>query len=141
MKKILIMISLSLMTAAVFAQSQTSYQCTMGELTRRVEIMHETGATVPCEVHYYKDTEAPGERQVLWRAMSEEGYCEAKTTEFVARLSGMGWNCRTGGMPAKLADVEEIEEAEAEMMDDTEALTPVEEDIELPDPGTGSENG
>jgi hypothetical protein len=141
MKKILITISLSLMSAAVFAQSQASYQCTMGELTRRVEIMHETGVTVPCEVHYYKDTEAPGEQQVLWRAMSEEGYCEAKTTEFVARLSGMGWNCGTGGMPAEPAEVEEVEDAEAEMMDDTEALTPVEEDIELPDPGTGSENG
>lgn len=144
MKKILITISLTLMSATVLAQSQASYQCTMGELTRRVEIMHETGVTVPCEVHYYKDTEAPGERQVLWRAMSEEGYCEAKTTEFVARLSGMGWNCGTGGMraePAEVAEVEEVEEAEAEMMDDTEALTPVEEDIELPDPGTGSENG
>lgn len=130
MTKMLITISISLLPVTIFAQGQTSYQCTMGELTRRVEIMHETGVTVPCEVHYYKDTEAPGERQVLWRAMSEEGYCESKTTEFVARLSGMGWNCDTTAMPAQPA---EIEEMEPEMMDDTDALAPFEEDIELPE--------
>ena len=131
MNKILIMISLSLIPATVFAQGQTSYQCTMGELTRRVEIMHETGVTVPCEVHYYKDMEAAGERQVLWRAMNEEGYCEAKTTEFVAKLSGMGWDCGAGSMSDETAD---RGEAESEMSDDTDALAPAEEEIELPDP-------
>lgn len=138
MKKLLISISLSLLSVTALAQGQTSYQCTMGEMTRRVEIMHETGVSVPCEVHYYKDTEAPGERQVLWRAMNEEGYCEAKTTEFVARLSDMGWSCGMGSMPTEPA---EMDDAEPEMMDDTEALAPVEQDIELPDPETGSENG
>ena len=63
----------------VFAQDQNNYQCSHGDLQRRVEIVYETGVTVPCEVHYYKDTEAPGERQVLWRALQQEGYCEAKT--------------------------------------------------------------
>ena len=133
MKKLLITISLYLMSTTLFAQGQTGYQCTMGELTRRIEIMHETGVTVPCEVHYYKDTEAPGERQVLWRAMNEEGYCEAKTTELVAKLTDMGWNCGAGAMPVEPA---EMEAAEPEMMDDTDALAPVEEDIELPDPET-----
>ena len=136
MKNVLTFISLSLMPAMVLAQGQTSYQCTMGELTRRVEIMHETGVTVPCEVHYYKDSEAPGERQVLWRAMSEDGYCEAKTTEFIAKLSGMGWDCGAGTMPAVESEVDDAETTnpEAEMMDDTDALAPVEEEIELPDP-------
>jgi len=138
MKKLLTTISLSLLSATVLAQGQTSYQCTMGEMTRRVEIMHETGVSVPCEVHYYKDTEAPGERQVLWRAMNEEGYCEDKTTEFVARLSAMGWSCGAGSMPTEPA---EMEVSEPELMDDTEALAPVEQDIELSDPETGSENG
>ena len=131
MNKILITIFLSLMSTTVFAQGQTSYQCTMGELTRRVEIMHETGVTVPCEVHYYKDTEAAGERQVLWRATNEEGYCEAKTTEFVAKLSGMGWDCGAGSMSDETAD---MDDAESEMSDDTDALAPAEEEIELPDP-------
>lgn len=131
MKKMLIMISTVLMSAPVFAQGQTSYQCTMGDMTRRVEIMHETGVTVPCEVHYFKDTEAPGERQVLWRAMNEEGYCESKTTEFIAMLSASGWNCGSGSVSAEPV---EMNEAEPEMMDDTDALAPVEEDIELADP-------
>ena len=135
MKKILISIAVLLLPAILFAQGQSSYQCNMGELTRRVEIMHETGVTVPCEVHYYKDSEAPGERQVLWRAMNEEGYCEAKTTEFIAKLNGMGWNCGASSAPAEAAEMEDAGSLmDADMGDDTDALAPAEEEIELPDP-------
>ena len=140
MKKTLMTIIVSLAPAALLAQGQTSIQCTMGDLTRRVEIMHETGVTVPCEVHYYKDTEAPGERQVLWRAMNEEGYCESKTDEFVATLTDMGWNC---GMPSVPSDDDGMNDAEGmndemdatEMSDDTDALAPA-EDIEMPEDET-----
>ena len=89
-------ISLTILVAAIlpFASlAQDNYQCSNGDLKRRVEIVYETGVAVPCEVHYYKDTEAPGERQVLWRAMSEEGYCEQKTREFVVQLAAWGWSC------------------------------------------------
>ena len=72
------------------AQDAGTYQCTHGDLVRRVEILTEPGLTVPCEVHYYKDTEAPGESQVLWSAQTEKGYCEAKAEEFVARLKLIG---------------------------------------------------
>jgi len=108
--------------AASFAQDSNQYQCTMGELTRRVEIMHETGVSVPCEVQYFKDSEAPGQPQVLWRALNEEGYCEAKAAAFVVQLTEMGWDCgATAAMP------EESEPApEAEMQDDTAALAPAE---------------
>ena len=133
MKKILITFVCLLLSVAVFAQGQTSYQCTMGELTRRVEIIHETGVTVPCEVHYYKDTEAPGEQQVLWRAMSEEGYCETKATEFIAKLGRMGWNCSESSSAAERAG---MDDEDAEMTDDTEALAPGEEEVALPDPET-----
>ena len=75
------------------AQDADRYQCTYGDLTRRIEIVRETGVLVPCEVHYYKDTEAPGEQQVLWRAQREEGYCEARADEFVEQLSDWGWSC------------------------------------------------
>lgn len=129
MKNVLISMVISFLPTALFAQDQASYQCTMGELTRRVEIMHETGVTVPCEVHYYKDTEAPGDNQVLWRAMSEEGYCEAKATEFIAKLSSMGWNCGTSASRDESTDMDE----EAETDDDTGALAPAEDEIELPD--------
>ena len=56
---------------------------------------------------------------------------EAKTTEFIASLSGMGWNCGTASMPVEDA---EMDDAEPETTDDTDDLAPAEEEIELPDP-------
>lgn len=122
---ITVMISLP---ALAIAQDDNRYQCTMGDLTRRIEVMHETGVTVPCEVHYYKDTESPGERQVLWRAMNEEGYCEAKTSEFVTQLTDMGWNCGIAAESVTMEDEAKPEvEPDEDMTDDTEALAPAEE--------------
>ena len=74
-------------------QDDTKFQCSYGELQRRVEIYSEPGQAVPCEVHYFKDTEAPGESQVLWSATNDASYCAAKTSEFVAKLEGWGWTC------------------------------------------------
>jgi hypothetical protein len=105
------------------AQEAGKYQCTHGDLVRRVEILTEPGLTVPCEVHYYKDTEAPGESQVLWSAQTQEGYCEAKAEEFVARLQGWGWSCGASAAPAPKA-VPEPEEAEPPVYDDTDVLSP-----------------
>jgi hypothetical protein len=113
------------------AQDVGKYQCTHGDLVRRVEILTEPGLTVPCEVHYYKDTEAPGESQVLWSAQAQEGYCEAKTEEFVARLQGWGWSCSASAEPTPEAVPEavpeaapEAEEAEPPVYDDTDVLSP-----------------
>ena len=106
----------ALLPGLTFAQDTQKYQCTHGELQRRVEILYETGLTVPCEVHYYKDTEAPGELQVLWRAINQSGYCESKMREFIAKLGELGWSCSQG--------VEA--ESEPEQDDDTEDLTPAE---------------
>lgn len=120
-KKSLILIPAFLLPILAYAQGTESYECKMGGLTRRVEIIHETGVTVPCEVHYYKDSESPGQRQVLWRALNEEGYCEAKMTEFVGKLLEMGWECGVTAAPPEVATPEEAEPA---VLDDTEALTP-----------------
>ena len=68
-------------------------QCTYGDMVRRVVIMTEPGVSVPCEVHYFKDTEAPGEDQVLWSASQQAGYCEEKAAGLVAKLEGWGWDC------------------------------------------------
>jgi hypothetical protein len=106
--------------AAAIAQDTTRYQCSIDEVTRRVEVLSEPGVSVPCEVHYYKDTEMPGEDQVLWSAQNEEGYCEARAAEFVAKLEGMGWTCWDAGAGAAEAD-------------DTTDLAPAEEDIEISD--------
>ena len=96
MRKSPLIVVLSLLPTMAFAQDSNNYQCSLNDLTRRVEIFYETGVTVSCEVHYYKDTEMPGERQVLWRAANEEGYCEAKAAEFIQKLEGMGWSCTAG---------------------------------------------
>jgi hypothetical protein len=107
------------------AQEGGKYQCTLGDLVRRVEIFTEPGVAVPCEVHYYKDTEAPGESQVLWSAQAQAGYCEAKTEEFVAALQGWGWNCTASAAPVpEAAPAPEAEEAEPPVYDDTDVLSP-----------------
>ena len=90
-----------LATATAFAQGGDRWECTMGGLLRRVEIFYEPGGLVPCEVHYIKETEAPdSERQVLWRAENEAGYCEARMREFVQRLQSLGWQCDASSAPA-----------------------------------------
>ena len=125
--KIMIFCLLLAAPVLVLAQDSGKYQCSHGDLVRRVEIYTEPGVTVPCEVHYYKDTEAPGESQVLWSAQSQEGYCKAKAEEFVAKLQGWGWSCGAAAeaAPAPEADpVAEPEEEAAPAYDDTDVLSP-----------------
>ena len=110
--KLLVAFLAAMIPGLTLGQSSQNYRCFNGELVRRVEIVYETGVAVPCEVLYYKDTEAPGERQVLWTAYNESGYCETKTREFIAQLEGWGWDCQ--------------QDAAAGQVDDTEALTPAE---------------
>lgn len=123
MKRLLLALLAGTLGGAALGQDPTGHQCTFGDLSRRIEIIYETGVTVPCEVHYYKDTEAPGDMQVLWRALSEEGYCEARASEFVAKLEAMGWDCAAG------ADAEPPAEPAVEpaVEDDTDALAPAED--------------
>ena len=62
--------------------------------------------------------------------MNEEGYCEAKAAEFIAKLEGMGWTCWEPGT------AEPDEDIAPEESDDTTSLTPAEEppeDIEIED--------
>jgi hypothetical protein len=107
-----------------FGQDAPSYQCTYADMQRRVEVLYETGMTLPCEVHYYKDTEAPGEMQVLWRAVSEVGYCELKAQEFIVKLTELGWSCAQGDDAAKDGDPAPVDVPE-------ESIEPVQEDDTL----------
>lgn len=125
--KILATLLAVLLPNLTFAQAPHNYQCSYGDLQRRVEILYETGVTVPCEVHYFKDTEAPGETQVLWRALNEAGYCERMVENFIAKLRDLGWACGQGGAPAPEQAVDAEQDTEAADGDDTEALTPSEE--------------
>jgi len=125
MKKSPLFVVFLLLPSLGFAQDVTNYQCSLDELTRRVEILSEPGMPVPCEVHYYRDTESPGDDQVLWRAQNEVGYCETRAAEFVEKLRSMGWTCWDAGSPDN--------EVQA---DDTNALAPAEEEIEIPESET-----
>ncbi len=136
MKKILLTVfGAAILPFMAVAQDQNNYLCTHGDLQRRVEVLYETGVTVPCEVHYFKDTEAPGESQVLWRALSQEGYCAEKTRDFITQLGAWGWSCDQNAgaaaapaMPAEPAEpAAPAEPAEPAAMDDTDSLAPAEE--------------
>ncbi len=110
--------------------------CTYGDMVRRIVVMTEPGVSVPCEVHYFKDTEAPGEDQVLWSAAQQAGYCEEKAAGLVAKLEGWGWDCGLGApaapepaAPAEAAEASEPAAAPEAPADTTGDLAPaVEED-------------
>lgn len=102
--------------AQALGQADSNFRCTLGGNVRRVEIAYEGGASVPCEVRYFKDTEAPGEPQVLWNARNESGYCEARTREFVSRLESLGWECTAaaGGASAGSDDTDVLGAGESQ---------------------------
>ena len=84
-----------LVPLSVSAQDAPDYRCVLQDLERRVEVVYENGTSVPCEVRYFKDSEAPGEQQVLWNAQNESGYCESHAQAFIEKLEGWGWECNT----------------------------------------------
>lgn len=111
-------------SGVVAAQDAGKYRCTYGDLVRRVEIFTEPGVSVPCEVHYFKDTEAPGEPQVLWSAQADAAYCESQTEAFVAKLEGWGWSCAAGAADAPEPGAEPEPAEEEAAQDDTDVLSP-----------------
>jgi hypothetical protein len=123
-------ISILLVTLPAIALAQAGEtQCTYGDLVRRIVIMTEPGVSVPCEVHYFKDTEAPGEDEVLWRATRQAGYCEENAAGLVAGLEQSGWDCRptdpaAPAAPARPAEPAEPAEAAEEPADTTGDLEP-----------------
>ena len=127
--KTLIVLLTAMLPSISFGQDSQNFQCTQGDLQRRVEIVQEGAASVPCEVHYYKDSEAQEERQVLWRAMNESGYCESRAREFVTKLEGWGWNCGQGSAPSATPEpaTDSAGDKEPAPVDDTDALMPGDE--------------
>ena len=100
-------LAMTIVPLAASAQGDASYRCVNGDQVRRVEVSHPTGAPVPCEVRYFKDTEAPGQSETPWRADNEAEYCDDRAAELVSRLQDFGWNCAAAAAPGA---------------DDTEAL-------------------
>jgi len=132
-RKYTLVFLMALIPGFALGETGNAYQCSFNDMQRRIEIFTEPGVTVPCEVHYFKDTEMPGESQVLWTATTEAGYCESKAEEFVAKLREWGWDCapRSGAKPAQEPEseptAESVPETDSEpeqITDDTEALEP-----------------
>lgn len=126
--RIILFLVAALLPAVASAQDSGKYQCTYGDMQRRVEIITEPGVEVPCSVHYFKDTEAPGEQQVLWSAENDASYCRTKAMEFVAKLEGWGWDCGRGVATVSEGDV--VDEA---MPEDTEEMVGTSDDEETQD--------
>lgn len=103
MKSLTTVVALLTIPLIATAQSDAAYECRMGELIRRVAVERDGSAPLPCRVAYFKDTEAPGERQVLWNAQNDASYCDARASEFVSRLQGLGWNCTAAAAGPEVA--------------------------------------
>ncbi len=88
-------------TATANAAEKSEVNCRSGELVRRVIIeVGDLGTGLPCEVVYWKDSEAPGVRRVLWNARSDAVFCETKAAGLVEKLNNSGWECEASGETA-----------------------------------------
>jgi len=78
-------------------------RCVRADQTvRRVVIeAQDPNRNVPCEVVYWKDTEQPGVRNVLWNARTDAAFCRRKADELVGRLEEVGWKCTPRGEPTE----------------------------------------
>ncbi len=137
-KRLLITLSGLLLPVTLYAQNPSDFECSFGDLNRRLVIVSEPGVSVPCEVHYYKQDESPGEHQVLWRATNEAGYCERQADQFKLKLIEWGWTCTD--RPAPAAPLGEAAEGPTEEPADDTAMTPV-DDTDVLEPGTGEDSG
>jgi len=75
----------------------SAYVWSLIGVQRRVEIdFLEAPQPVPCEVNYYKDSEAPGAKTTLWSAFNDGAYCEFQAKTFIEKLESMSWDCSDG---------------------------------------------
>ena len=83
---------------AAQAAEKSQYTCTSGDLVRRVIVeVGDLATSLPCEVVYWKDKEAPGVRRVLWNAGSDAAFCDDKAAGLVDKLASAGWRCEKLG--------------------------------------------
>jgi hypothetical protein len=80
-------------TVATTAAGQ-EFQCRRDDLIRRIELQFaDNPDRLPCEVVYWKDSEAPGQPQRPWRADHQLDFCTGKAHEMVELLEAEGWAC------------------------------------------------
>ena len=102
--RLIVMAALILSSVATHAEEIIQTSCKNGDLVRRVVVAESRLASgLSCEVIYWKDTEAPGARQVLWTARQDAGYCYSKALALVNQLEAMGWICGPISPPVDLS--------------------------------------
>ena len=69
-----------------------AYTCTNNNLTRKISVVHEPGAEVPCRVKYEKPDEG-ADVQYPWSAGNQAGYCKDKADYLADRLRSLNWKC------------------------------------------------
>ena len=70
--------------------------CSQAGLERHLELeWADSQKNAPCKVHYRKKSEDPNHHKVLWTANNDAAFCSEKAQEFVAKLEGWGWNCKS----------------------------------------------
>lgn len=106
-----------------------SWSCSHDDLVREVIVAYPQGGSLPCDVVYKKQTEGV-EDQALWSAENEEGYCEEKARELVARLESWGWVCLETVSAETGADSEPASNADP---------APAAESVEESDPASDSD--
>jgi hypothetical protein len=94
--------------ALVGSAAASETRCVRGDdAIRRVEIaVQDPNGDVPCEVVYWKDTERPGVRSVLWSAETDADFCARKAEELVETLEEGGWSCAMAGEQPRTANRE-----------------------------------
>ncbi len=94
MRYSVVLSALSLTLFTLSAQAEVTV-CKMGAAVRRVEVRYEApDAARGCSVVYHKDSENPGNEQLLWQYKFDGSQCAVKAEEFVRKLGGWGWQCK-----------------------------------------------
>ena len=71
------------------------YLCHKNAVTYWIKVEYETAEQVlPCSVYRWV---LPRQRERLWRATKDPGFCEAKADEVRQKLEGYGWLCQELG--------------------------------------------
>lgn len=92
--------ALVLSVGTAHAEETVEFTCKSGELVRRLVVVETSPSSgQSCEVVYWKDTEAPGVRHVLWTAKLDAGYCYSKALGLAGKLGATGWTCNSVSLP------------------------------------------
>jgi hypothetical protein len=79
--------------AGIFSPA-TSFRCVIGKTAKIVAVTYlEEGKKVPCQVHY--GLEGDANPKVIFTAKAKGGYCEEKASEFVKKLEGLKYECKS----------------------------------------------